>query len=107
VLAFALTRRARELAIRVAIGATGRDLTRLIAVHTLRLVLIGSVAGLAVTFALVSLVRSGGGAGSVFDPPMHAFIIPVVIVLAIGAITTWLPARRASRIDPVVLLRSL
>jgi ABC-type antimicrobial peptide transport system permease subunit len=38
---------------------------------------------------------------------MHAFIIPVVIVLAIGAITTWLPARRASRIDPVVLLRSL
>jgi len=106
VLAFALTRRARELAIRVAIGATGQDLARLIAVHTLRLVLIGSAAGLASTFALVSMVRAGGGAGSIFDPPLHAFIIPVAIVLAIGAATTWLPARRASRIDPVVLLRS-
>jgi putative ABC transport system permease protein len=107
VLAFALTRRARELAIRVAIGATGPDLARLVAMHTLRLVLVGSALGLTATFALVAVVRFGGGAGSIFDPPVQAFLAPLTIVLAIGAITTWLPARRASKVDPVVLLRSL
>jgi ABC-type antimicrobial peptide transport system permease subunit len=106
VLAFALTRRARELAIRVAIGASGGDLARLIAFYTLRLVMLGSVLGLGATFALVALVRSSGGAGSIFDPPLHAFLVPLGIVLAIGAIVTWLPARRAFRVDPVVLLRT-
>ena len=107
VLAFALTRRARELAIRVAVGATGHDLARLIAVQTVRLVLVGAGAGLAGTLALVAVVRSSGGAGSIFDPSFYAFLAPLAIVLTIGALTTWLPARRASRVDPVVLLRSL
>jgi ABC-type antimicrobial peptide transport system permease subunit len=66
----------------------------------------GSILGIAVTFALARVVRAAGGAGSVFDPPISAFVAPIVIVVAIGALATWVPSRRASKIDPATLLRT-
>jgi ABC-type antimicrobial peptide transport system permease subunit len=57
-------------------------------------------------FALSRLVRSGGGAGSIWDPALHSFLLPVMVVVAIGALATWIPSRRALKIDPVVLLRT-
>jgi hypothetical protein len=107
VLAFAITRRARELAVRVAIGATRRDIAWLVASHALRLVAAGGALGLAVTFALGRVVRAIGGAGSVFDPEPHVFVAPALVVLAIAAIATWVPSRRATRIDPASVLRAL
>jgi putative ABC transport system permease protein len=106
VLAFAIARRSRELAVRVAVGASGWDLVRLVSAHMLRLVATGSALGIAGTFALLRVVRAGGGAGSIFDPPIQAFLLPVLIVFAIGALATWIPARRVLRIDPVTLLRA-
>jgi putative ABC transport system permease protein len=105
VLAFAVTRRSRELAVRIAIGATGSDLVKLISAQAMSLVATGSVFGIGATFALAKLVRANGGAGTIFDPQFRAFVIPVVVLLAIGAIATWIPSRRAKRIDPAVLLR--
>jgi putative ABC transport system permease protein len=105
-LTFAITRRSRELAVRAAIGASGRDLVRLVTTATVRLVAMGSILGIAVTFALARVVRAAGGAGSVFDPPISAFVAPIVIVVAIGALATWVPSRRASKIDPATLLRT-
>jgi putative ABC transport system permease protein len=107
VLAFAITRRAREFAVRMAIGASGLDMVRLVVAHTLRLVSIGTVVGVFVTFALSRFVRANGGSGTVFDPPAQAFATPVVILLVIGALATWIPSRRAVRIDPAVLLRDI
>jgi len=106
VLAFAITRRSRELAVRMAVGATSGDVVRLVAAHTIRLVGIGAALGIALTFGLSRVVRASGGAGSVFDPPVHVFVWPVVAVMAIGAIATWVPSRRALKINPAVLLRS-
>jgi ABC-type antimicrobial peptide transport system permease subunit len=106
VLAFAVARRGRELAVRVAMGASGRDLVRLVTIHTLRLVGVGILCGLAVTFALARVIRAGGGAGGVFDPMPIAFIVPAALIVALGIAAAWLPARRASAIDPVVLLRN-
>lgn len=106
VLAFAITRRSRELALRVAVGAGARDLIRLVVAHTARLLVTGSLVGIAITFGLSRLVRAGGGAGSIYDPPVHAFIVPVLIVMVIGALATWIPSRRVLEIDPVVLLRT-
>jgi putative ABC transport system permease protein len=106
VLAFALTRRSRELAVRVAVGANPSDMVRLVAVHTARLVCLGAGIGLALTFALSRVVRAGGGAGGIFDPPPLAFAAPILIVLAIALLATWIPARRAMKIDPVTLLRT-
>ena len=57
-------------------------------------------------FALSRLVRAGGGAGSIWDPAYHSFVLPVLIVTVVGALATWIPSRRALKIDPVVLLRT-
>ena len=107
VLAFAIARRSRELAVRIAVGATGRDLVRLVSAHTLRLVGVGATAGIAVTFGLSRIVRTSGGAGSIWDPGPEAFVIPVLIVIVIGAAATWIPSRRALRINPAELLRTI
>jgi predicted permease len=106
VLAFAVTRRARELAVRVAVGAGRWDLIRLVGGQSFWLVSIGSTVGIAATFALSRLVRATGGAGSIWDPDLHAFSLPLVIVFVIGLCATWFPSRRAVKINPAHLLRN-
>jgi predicted permease len=106
VLAFAVTRRARELAVRLAIGATDRDVIRLITRHTSRLVGLGAVIGVGITFGLSRIVRAGGGAGSLYDPPPLAFLAPVVILIVIGLLASWIPSRRALKINPAIALRA-
>jgi MacB-like periplasmic core domain/FtsX-like permease family len=106
VLAFAIARRSRELAIRVAVGASERDVVRIVTSHTLRLIAVGSTLGLALMYALARVVRAGAGAGSIWDPSLHAFIVPVIVVFIVGALASWIPSRRALKIDPVVLLRT-
>jgi putative ABC transport system permease protein len=106
VLAFAVARRSRELAVRVAIGASGHDLVRLITMHTLRLAGTGVGIGIGLTFALGRLVRASGGAGSMFDPTPIAFVVPIGVIFVIAVLATWFPARRAAAIDPVKMLRT-
>jgi ABC-type antimicrobial peptide transport system permease subunit len=106
VLAFAVARRSRELAIRIAIGAERGHQIRLVIRHSLRLVLIGSACGMALTFGLSRLVRAAGGAGSIYDPPLPAFVIPVLIVMVVAALATWIPTRRALRVNPASLLKA-
>jgi predicted permease len=106
VLAFAVSRRTRELAIRVAVGAERGNQIRLVMAQSLRLVLMGATLGTALTFGLSRLVRAAGGAGSLYDPPWPAFVIPVVIVMIVAALATWIPARRALRVNPSLLLKS-
>jgi hypothetical protein len=106
VLAFAIARRSRELAVRVAIGASHRDLIALVSAHSARLVTIGTACGVGVTFALSRIVRASGGAGSIYDPSWPSFVVPVVILCVIGALATLVPSRRVLRIDPAAVLRS-
>jgi predicted permease len=106
VLAFAVSRRSRELAVRVAVGAAPHHLILGITRSTVSLVATGTAIGIAVTFGLARLVRAGGGAGSIYDPAWPAFVLPIAAIVAIGLIAAWLPARRAVSIDPVTLLRA-
>jgi putative ABC transport system permease protein len=106
VLAFAVARRSKELAVRIAIGATRRDLLRVIGSQSLRLVLIGTVSGVGVTFVLSRIARAAGGGGGMMDPQWIAFMTPIAIILSIGALATWIPLRRALKIDPVTVLRT-
>ncbi len=107
VLAFAIARRSKELALRAALGATSRELARMVAMHTFWLLGTGACAGVAGTFALTRMVRAAGGGGSPFDTPgWQAFVVPVLVVFAVGAFATWIPARRAIRIDPALLLKA-
>ena len=52
------------------------------------------------------VVRAGGGAGSIYDPALASFVLPIAAIALIGLIATLLPARRAAAIDPVELLRA-
>jgi predicted permease len=107
VLAFAIARRSRELAVRMAVGASGWDIVKLVSAQTLRLIVTGAALGILLTYALARVVRAQGGAGSIYDPSLSAFVVPIAIAFAIGLIATWVPSRRARRIDPVVLLRTI
>ena len=104
VLAFAVSRRATELAVRMAIGATRWDLLRLVATHSLRMLGAGTTIGVALTFALTRVAQGRGG---VFDSPgWEAFVVPMILILVIGTIATLIPMRRALRINPTSLLRT-
>jgi hypothetical protein len=105
VLAFAIARRSRELAVRVALGASPSDIAHLVVGHTVRLVVTGSISGLVAMLGLARIVRAGGGAGSIWDPSVMAFVVPIVLVCGVATIATWVPSRRALSIDPAVLLR--
>jgi ABC-type antimicrobial peptide transport system permease subunit len=74
--------------------------------HALRLVAAGTMIGIGATFALGRIVRASGGGGSFLDPRWPAFVVPVLIIAVIGLLATWVPSRRALRINPAVLLRS-
>ena len=66
----------------------------------------GMTLGLLLMFGLARVVRAGGGAGSIWDPGLYSFVVPALIIVAVGALATWIPSRRALTIDPVVLLRT-
>jgi ABC-type antimicrobial peptide transport system permease subunit len=107
VLAFAIARRSRELAVRIAIGATRRNILQLVASHSVRLVVLGSASGVGATFALSRVVRAVDAEGSFMaDPGWMAFAAPFLVIGAIGIVATWVPSRRAMKIDPAQLLRS-
>jgi putative ABC transport system permease protein len=104
VLTFAIARRSHELAIRLAIGATHVDLLRLVMHQSARLVLSGALLGIGLTFVLTRLVQGRGG---IFEAPgVNTFLIPLLVVCAVGIVSTLGPFRRAMRVSPVALLRS-
>jgi ABC-type antimicrobial peptide transport system permease subunit len=74
--------------------------------QSLRLVLIGAACGTALTFGLSRIVRAAGGAGTLYDPPPLAFVLPVILVVVVAMLATWIPARRALRVNPASLLKA-
>ena len=103
VLAYLVAQRTREIGVRMALGATADAVTQLIVRQGLRLV----VVGLAVGFALaMALGRSLSGLLFGVTPTDLPTLVAVVVVLGcVAAVSIWLPARRAVRINPLVALR--
>jgi predicted permease len=103
-LALQVARREREFGIRTALGATARQIMELVARQGALLLSSGFVAGALVTWAVMSIVRSrwnGMPAPSVIAWLCAAAVLAVAVVIA-----CWMPARRASRVDPVIALRA-
>ncbi|HET9276498.1 MAG TPA: ABC transporter permease [Gemmatimonadales bacterium] len=103
VIAYSARQRTREIGVRVALGATDRDVRRLILGHGLVVAAIGIVLGLAASAALTRVVSSYLVGVSATDPVTFAGV-PVVL-LGVSALASYLPARRAATIDPVRALR--
>jgi putative ABC transport system permease protein len=103
VMAYSVTQRSHELGIRIAVGASPRDILRLVLGQGVRLTLIGAalglVASLLVTRALASLLF-----GVSATDPLTFIAVPVVLAL-VAMLACYLPARRAMRVDPIVALR--
>jgi putative ABC transport system permease protein len=104
VLSFVVAQRTRELGIRMALGAAPGDVRRMVIGYGSRLAVAGIVIGLAGSFALTRLISTMLFGITPTDP--LTFGVVSAVLLGIGILASWLPARRATRIDPIVALRS-
>jgi ABC-type antimicrobial peptide transport system permease subunit len=104
VVAFTVSRRRTEMGLRMALGATRQQVTKLVLGEMSRLVAVGVVAGIAAA-ALASRILSGLLIGvSPLDPA--AFAVATVVVASSALLTTWIPARRAASANPALELRA-
>jgi putative ABC transport system permease protein len=97
-MAYAVTQRRREIGVRMALGADRRDVLRLVLTRALRVVLAGLIVGLAGAVAVTRVLQTFLFGVTPTDPLV--FTIVTLLLLAVGLIAAWLPARRATRIDP-------
>ena len=104
VVSYAVARRAREIGIRLALGARGSDVKSLILSQSASPIAIGLALGLALGAAEARLLREFLFEVSPLDPLTFA-AVPLLLAFC-GAAAAWLPARRAARIDPMAVLRS-
>jgi putative ABC transport system permease protein len=104
VISYSVAQRTREIGIRMALGADSGKVTALVLRQGLRLVLIGIGFGVAASFGAGVLIANQLYGISKADPPVITSV--VLILIAAAALASWLPARRASRVDPCVALRS-
>ena len=103
VMAYAVARRRREIGIRMALGATTRRVRWMVLRESVLIVLAGLVVGLPAAFGLSRLVES-----MLYHVETHdkwSFLAAALLMLAIGAAAAWLPARRASKVDPMTAVR--
>jgi putative ABC transport system permease protein len=103
VMAFSVSQRTREIGIRMALGAHSQDVMRLVLGQGARLAIAGSIIGLVCAFFLRRIMGSFLFGVSANDPLVLS-IVPCIMVMVI-LLACWLPARRATKIDPIVALR--
>jgi putative ABC transport system permease protein len=101
---FSVGQRRHEIGVRIALGATARDVVRLILARSVRLILIGVGLGLAGGMAIARLMGSVLFGISAVDPLTYAIV--TALVGTSGVIATYLPAHRATRVDPLTALRA-
>jgi ABC-type antimicrobial peptide transport system permease subunit len=103
-LAYTVARRTHEIGVRVALGATGRDVTGMVLMSALRLVCVGLVIG-----APVAIWSKRVAAGMVENLPADS-LFPIAVAAAgtvvVALLAAFVPASRAARVDPLVALRS-
>jgi predicted permease len=103
VISYSVAQRTQEIGIRMAIGASGRAVVGLVLGQGIALAGIGLAVGLAGAVLAARLLTSQLYQVSPFDPVTFLVAAPVLLATAVAA--CWLPARRASRVDPLVALR--
>jgi len=103
VIAYYVVQRTHEIGIRIALGASGHSVLGLVVGRAFRLAFIGIAAGTAGALALVRFLKTLLFGIEPFDAATFASV--ALVLASISVLAAWLPARRASRIDPMVALR--
>ncbi|HJR60067.1 MAG TPA: ABC transporter permease [Vicinamibacterales bacterium] len=104
VLSYVVAQRTREIGVRMALGATAGSVRRMVVSQGARVVLIGAVAGVAVAAASTRLLDALLYEVSAVDPVV--FVAMSIMMVGIGMLASYVPARRASRVDPIESLRN-
>jgi len=103
VMSYAVTRRTNEIGVRMALGARSADVSRMVMKETMLMVVIGAAIGLGAALATTRLVSSLLFGLTPNDP--MTIVVAAALMIAVAALAGYLPARRASRVDPLVALR--
>jgi len=103
VMAYAVSQRTREIGIRMALGAQAGNVLRLVLRQGMKLVLLGVALGTAAALAVTRMVKSLLFGLSVIDPLAYAGV--VFLLLLVALLACWIPARRATKVDPMIALR--
>jgi putative ABC transport system permease protein len=103
VLSYSVTQRSREIGLRMALGASAGSVTRMVVRHGVTLTGIGLLIGLIGSWASTRALKNLLYGVSSTDPLTFAAVGVVLTLIALAA--CWIPARRASRVDPIVVLR--
>ena len=101
--AYAVSKRMRELGIRIALGAQSRELLRAALGRPLQLLAVGSVAGLVLGLLATRVLAAIVYQATPRDPVVLGGA--VFVMLSLGLLATWIPAQRALSVDPLLLLR--
>jgi putative ABC transport system permease protein len=104
VLSYSVAQRTREMGVRIAIGASRRDVLALVIGKALRLTAIGLGVGVVLAAGAGRLLRSQIFGVSPLDPV--TFVGVVLLLAAVALLAAWLPARRAARVDPIIALQA-
>jgi len=100
---YSVAQRTHEIGIRMALGAQGADVLKLILRQGLRVTLIGAVIGLAVAFATTRFLESLLFGVSATDAATFAAVS--LLLMGVAVLASYIPARRATKVDPLVALR--
>src|SRR5262249_7549656 len=104
VVAYGVTQRQREFGIRAALGATRLDITTMVVREVAVVAIVGTAVGLLAAFALAGLLGNLVFGVAARDPPELA--AAASILFAVAALGGYIPARRASAVDPALTLRA-
>lgn len=102
-MAYSVEQRTQEIGIRLALGAQAAEVKNMVVLQGMRLAIVGVVTGLAAAFGLSRLIAAFLFGVSARDPLVFAAVPSVLMLIAFIAV--WVPARRASHVDPLVALR--
>ena len=103
VIGYSVVQRTHEIGIRIALGAEQRDILKLIVGQGMVLIAIGAGVGLALAFAATRVLKSLLFGISATDP--LTFTVVVILLIGVALLACYLPARRATKVDPLVALR--
>jgi predicted permease len=107
VMSYTVTRRTREIGVRMALGAQGGDVLRMVLRETMLLVVAGLMIGLAAALATTRMIESllADLLFGLTATDSLTIALATLLLLAVATLAGWLPARRAARVDPLVALR--